>query len=136
MDIDHDQQDWTAIDWDAPADDGGDYQEPPDIGYGPRRRPKREHHEPETITHTLTWVICGVTALFSGLFLLTINASRSGAGIETAYVLSFAIAVAFMGTFYVGGIWLGAKRGVLEASLNRRAGPAVPDAPSSTIPPQ
>ncbi len=136
MDTDHDQHDWTAIDWNAPADDGGDFQEPPDLGYGPGRRPKRKRYQPETVTHALTWVICGVTILFSGLFMLAVNASQSGGGIGMAYLLSGAIAVAFMGTFYLGGLWLGAKRGVLESNLNRRARPAGPDAPASTTPQQ
>lgn len=136
MDIDHDQHDWTSFDWELPADDGGDSEEPPDLGYGPGRGPKRRRYEPETVTHTLTWVMCAVTALFSGLFMLTIVVSQSGGGIEMAYVLSTAIAIAFMATFYAGSLWLGAKRGVLEASVNRRATPAGPDTRASTTPPQ
>ncbi|MFT6162629.1 MAG: hypothetical protein ACJAZO_005306 [Myxococcota bacterium] len=136
MDIDNAHNDWATIDWEAPADDGGDFEEPPDLGYGPGRGPKRKRYEPETISHTLTWVICGVTVLFSGLFMLTISVSRAGGGIEMAYLLSAAIAVTFMGTFYVGGIWLGAKRGIPRSSVNRRAKPAAPDAPASTTPPQ
>lgn len=136
MDIDHDQREWTLIDWDELADDGGVYDEPPNVGYGPGRQPKRRRYEPEIIGHGLTWVICAVTVVFSGLFMLTIAVSRAGGGIEMAYLLSIAIAVAFMGTFYVGGIWLGGKRSLPDSSFSPRARPAGPDAPSSTAPRQ
>ena len=114
MDTDHDQHDWTVIDWDEPADDGGDCGLPPDSGYGPGRGPKRKRHEPETVTHTLTWVMCAVTIAFSGLFMLAVSVSRAGGTIEMAYVFSVAIAALFMGTFYAGSLWLAAKRAELK----------------------
>jgi len=127
VDVDSESPDWHDIDWDQLDDGGGDVTDPPELGYGPGRRPKRRRHPPETVTHTLTFVICAVCMLFSGLFLATMYISQLGGGIGAAYILSGAIATAFMLTFYVGSLWVASRRGVLEASLNRSRGPSAPD---------
>ena len=136
MDVDNESPEWHDIDWDLLADDGGDSIEPPESGYGPGRGPKRRKYPPEPVSHTLTAVICGIGLLFSGLFLTTMYVSQTGGGIAAAYALSFSIALLFLLTFYIGSLWVASRRGVLEASLNRRAKPSAPDRPEPIGPAQ
>lgn len=89
---------------DLPPDEPEPPEEPP------RRGPQSKPPPRERVRHGMTLIICAVSVVMSGLFLLAMHMSQSGGGISAAYVLSFSIAFVFLGTFYIGSLWLGAKR--------------------------
>lgn len=91
---------------------------PPEPSEGPRepRRPQDPRRVPERTTHALTWAICAVALAFSALSMITLQITRGGGGIGSAYVLAAGFGLVFLGVFYAGGLWLGQR---IEAGRRR-----------------